>query len=112
MPSTSLQLKLKNRIDHFFFIKRVSYILLILFVTAFSSTIQSCSILIRDQESVAQKKQEKEDKKNAAEYEKARKKHYKNQSKETKKSMKQTEKRAAKYNKSKKRGFFSGTKCD
>ena len=102
----------KNNNGNVFFRKRVRLALLVMFITAITITLPGCSILIRDQESVAEKKQDKQDKKDAADYEKARKKYYKNQSKEAKKSMKQTEKQAAHYNKSKKRGLFSGIKCD
>lgn len=87
-------------------------IILIIIFTASAFSLPGCSILTRDEQSIAEKKQEKENKKAAADYEKARKKYYKNQSNDTKKMMKQTKKQAAGYNKSRKRGLFSGTKCD
>lgn len=64
-----------------------------------------------DKKDIAEKKQEAADQKFNDEYEKALKQHTKNQSKQAKAMMKKTKKDAARYNKPKKRGFFSSTKC-
>jgi hypothetical protein len=83
---------------------------IILAALTFSAT--SCSILKRDKQSVAEKKQKENDKKASAEYEKARKQHYDHQSKEAKKMMKKTKKDAAKYNKPLRRKGLNKTKCN
>lgn len=62
-----------------------------------------CRILKTDMQSKMEKKQEKEDKKIVAEYHKARKAHFKNQSKSSKQMMKKTKKRASLLNKMKKK---------
>lgn len=87
-------------------------ILVILILSVFVLTGTGCHILKRDKQSIAEKKQEAADKKVMAEYNKGRKGHYRNQSKESKYMMKQSKKRAAKLNKSKKRGLFTSNNCD
>jgi hypothetical protein len=72
---------------------------------------QSCSLLIKDKQSVSETKQQKADKRASAEYEKAREQHYKNQSKAAKKMMKRTGKQASDFNKPMKRKGFNKTKC-
>ena len=83
----------------------------IIFVTAFTFTGSGCRLLKHDKKEIAEKKQAKADQKFNDEYEKAVNKHKKNQSKQAKAMMKKTKKDAARYNKPKKRGLFSGTKC-
>jgi type VI protein secretion system component VasK len=84
----------------------------ILILTAFIFSGTGCRLLKRDKQSMAEKKTEEANKKATAEYEQARKQHYTHQSKDAKKMMKRTKKNAAKYNKPKKRKAFSNTKCD
>ncbi|MEI8048002.1 MAG: hypothetical protein WCI92_11530 [Bacteroidota bacterium] len=73
---------------------------------------QGCSLLIKDKQSVSEKKQQKADEKASAEYEKAREQHYKIQSKTAKKMMKRTKKQASDFNKPMKRKGFNKTKCN
>lgn len=81
-------------------------------LAVFTVTGTSCRLLKPNKQAVAEKKQEDANKKADAEYEKARKQHYASQNKETKIMMKQTKKNAARYNKPKKRKFyFLGVKC-
>jgi hypothetical protein len=70
-----------------------------------------CRLLKHDKKEIAEKKQAQADQKFNNEYEQAVNKHKKNQSKQAKAMMKKTKKDAARYNKPKKRGLFSGTKC-
>jgi hypothetical protein len=104
----NIYLQMRNSLFH----KRFYWIALVIVLTTSSLATTGCRILKRDKQSVAEKKQAEADKKATAEYEKARKAHYNNQSKEAKKSMKHTEKQAAKYNKPRKRSWLSSKKCD
>jgi hypothetical protein len=70
-----------------------------------------CRLLKHDKKEIAEKKQAQADQKFNNEYEQAVNKHKKNQSKQAKAMMKKTKKDAARYNKPKKRGLFSVTKC-
>ena len=90
---------------------RLILLTVILLLTALTFTGTGCRLLKHDKKAVAEKKQADSDKKFNEEYEKAKKQHYKNQSKEAKAMMKQTKKESAKYNKPKKRKLFSGLKC-
>lgn len=83
----------------------------ILILTAITVAGSGCRLLKHDKAAAAEKKQQAADEKFNAEYDKAVKKHFKNQNKATKKMMKQTQKDAARYNKPRKHGRFSGTKC-
>jgi hypothetical protein len=83
----------------------------ILCLISFSFAGTGCRLLRRDKQDIAEKKTEEANKKADAEYENARKQHYKHQSKDAKKMMKQTEKQAKKYNKPKERKFYSKKKC-
>jgi len=83
----------------------------IIVLTAFTFTGSGCRLLKHDKKEIAEKKQAQADQKFNDEYEKAVNKHQKNQSKQAKAMMKKTKKDAARYNKPKKRGLFSGTKC-
>jgi hypothetical protein len=87
-------------------------VITILVLSTTMSLTSGCSILKRDKQSIAEKKQKEADKKATAEYEKARKLHNKNQSKDAKKMMKQTRKQANKYNAPRKRKGFFNIKCD
>lgn len=91
---------------------RTFFAIAILFTAIISFTGSSCSILRRDKQSAAEKKQQEADKQASAEYEKARKQHYRNQSKEAKKMMKKTKKQADGFNKPKRRKGFNKTKCN
>jgi len=83
----------------------------IIILTAFSFTGSGCHLLKHDKREIAEKKQEAADQKFNDEYVNAVKKHNKNQSKQAKAMIKKSKKDAARYNKPKKRGLFSGTKC-
>ena len=91
---------------------RFFLLLVILLLAGFSFTGVGCSILKRDKQTQALKKQEEADKTAAAEYVKARKQYYDRQNKDTKKMMKKTKKKAAKYNKPLKRKSIKSPKCD
>ena len=80
-------------------------------ILSFTFTDTGCSLLKKDKQTQAEKKQENSDKQTNAEYEKARKQHYAHQSKDVKKMMKGTQKQASKYNRPRKRKAFSGIKC-
>lgn len=86
-----------------------TFIVLQLAFVFFSAS--SCRILKRDQQSIAEKKQEKAAEAAHKEYEQARKQHYKHQNKETQKMMKRTRKKADKVNDFKKRKGLSRSKC-
>jgi type VI protein secretion system component VasK len=91
---------------------RVLLFISIVMLSALTFTGSGCRLLRRDSKSVAEKKQAEADKKATAEYEKARKAHYKHQSKDARKMMKRTKKQASQFNKPMKRKAFSKTKCD
>lgn len=91
---------------------RIILVLTIILLAAFTFAGSGCRLLKRDKQTMAEKKKNDADKKASAEYEKARKQHYKNQSKAAKKMMKQTNRKAAKFNKPMKRKRFSSTKCN
>lgn len=84
----------------------------ILLLTSFTFLGSGCRLLKRDKQSQAEKKQEEASKAANAEYEKALKQHYKHQNKDTKKMMKRTKKQAATYNKPKKRKGLFKPKCN
>jgi hypothetical protein len=84
----------------------------LLIMGSFVFATYGCRILKKDKQSEALKKQEDADKAATAEYAKAKKEYYDNQSKETKKMMKRTQKRAAKFNKPMQRKGLNKTKCD
>ena len=90
---------------------RLILVTAIFILTAFTFTGTSCRLLHRDSEAIALKKKKASDKKDNAEYDKALKKHYKNQSKGAKKMMKHTKKSAAVFNKPMKRKHTSKKKC-
>jgi len=90
---------------------RILLITSVMMLATLTLTGTGCRLLKRDKQSIADKKAEKADKKVNEDYEKARKQHYAHQNKDTKKMMKRTKKQAAKYNKPRKRKLFSGTKC-
>ena len=94
-----------------FYKNRLILAFVIIALTAFTFTSSGCRLLKHDKRQIAEKKQAQADQKFNDEYEKAVKKHNKNQSKQAKAMMKQTKKDAARYNKPKKRGLFSGTHC-
>ena len=94
-----------------FFKSRLILASVIVALTAFTLTGSGCRLLKHDKREIAEKKQEAADQKFNDEYENAVKKHTKNQSKQAKAMMKKSKKDAARYNKPKKRGLFSGTKC-
>ena len=94
-----------------FFKSRLILASVIVALTAFTLTGSGCRLLKHDKRESAEKKQEAADQKFNDEYENAVKKHTKNQSKQAKAMMKKSKKDAARYNKPKKRGLFSGTKC-
>ncbi len=81
-------------------------------LAAFAFTGSGCRLLQRDKQSIERRKKASNDKKANAEYDKALKQHYKHQSKDAKKMMKHTKKQAAVFNKPRKRGMFSKTKCN
>ncbi len=91
---------------------RLILLIALLILISFAFTGSGCRLLKRDKQSMAEKKQAESAKKADAEYEKALKQHYNHQSKDAKKMMKRTKKQAAKYNKPKRRKRFSKTKCD
>ena len=94
-----------------FFKSRLILASVIVALTAFTLTGSGCRLLKHDKREIAEKKQEAADQKFNDEDENAVKKHTKNQSKQAKAMMKKSKKDAARYNKPKKRGLFSGTKC-
>ena len=91
------------------FLGKLFIIVLFNLLPAFFST--SCRVLRPDSKSIAEKKQKKADKEALAEFEKARKGHVKNQSKDTRKMMKSTRKKAGKYNGFKKRNGKGSNTC-
>jgi hypothetical protein len=91
---------------------RIFLLSVFLLLLTLTFTASGCRLLKRDKQSELEKKQKAADKKATAEYEKARKQHYKHQSKDAKKMMKHTKKQASKVNKPMKRKWFKSTKCD
>ncbi len=90
---------------------RIILLAAVLMLTTFTFTGTGCRVFKHDKQSIADNKAKEADKKLDAEYEKAHKKHYTNQDKETKKMMKQSKKQALKYNESRKRKSFLGIRC-
>jgi len=93
------------------FARWFSLVLIIFTIISLSITLTGCRLLRRDKSEIAEKKQAKSDQKAMEAYEKAKKQHFNNQSKETQKMMKSTKKRSSDLNKSKKRSRLNKTKC-
>jgi hypothetical protein len=92
--------------------KRFSFTLIVGLLLLASLTFPTgCSLLQPGRQRKVEKKLDKENKKDDAEYNKAKKQHLKNQNKETQKMMKRTRKKSTVVNKPKKRGFLSSKKC-
>jgi iron uptake system EfeUOB component EfeO/EfeM len=92
-------------------LRQISLFAVLLILLAFGITASGCSLLKKDKQSVALKKQEDAKKKAVADYDKAIKQYYKHQNEETKEMMKNTKKKSDAYNKPKKNKWLFKPKC-
>lgn len=91
--------------------RKSSIIIFTLLLFTVISATQGCSIFHKSSQRKAEKQQHRTEVAAQKEYDKAKKQHFKNQSKDTRKMMAKSRKKAKKLNVGKQRSFFNRGGC-